>query len=115
MSWFLAPQSAEDASGLHAGRVGLTVSKAIGKAHQRNSIKRRVREALRRHVDLVPLGCDLIFHPRRSVLTVEFTELEGEIVRILEVASKDTARGAKATASPLPAQMAPASRMATSS
>jgi ribonuclease P protein component len=108
MSWFLAPQS-PDASGLHAGRVGLTVSKAMGKAHQRNRIKRRMREALRRHVDLVPVGFDLIFHPRRSVLTVEFAELEGEIVRILEVARTDAARGEKPAANPLPARLATAS------
>jgi len=108
MSWFLAPQSQEDASGLHAGRVGLTVSKATGKAHQRNRIKRRMREALRRHVDLVPRGFDLIFHPRPAVLTVEFGELEAEIVRILEIAGKDAARGGK-TASAPPARMAPGS------
>ena len=108
MSWFLAPQSAEDASGLHNGRVGLTVGKAIGKAHQRNRIKRRMREALRRRVDLVPQGFDLIFHPRRSVLTAEFAELEAEIVRILQIAGKEAASGAK-TGNPLPARMASAS------
>ena len=46
----------------------------LGKAHERNRIKRRMREALRRHVDLLPVGCDLILHPRRSVLAIEFRE-----------------------------------------
>lgn len=88
MSWFLAPQS-EPASG---PRVGLTAGKVLGKAHQRNRIKRRMREVLRRHVDLLPAGFDLILHPRRSVLDVEFTKLEAEVVRILSQATSEAAR-----------------------
>lgn len=91
MSWFLAPQPAAD--GEPAGpRIGLTAGKVIGKAHERNRIKRRMREALRRHVDLLPGGFDLIFHPRRAVLTIEFTKLETEVVRILEQARIEAAR-----------------------
>lgn len=85
MSWWLAP---------HEGgpRVGLTVGKVLGKAHERNRIKRRMREVLRRHVGLLPPGCDLIFHPRRIVLTLELPKLETEIVRILQQASAEAAR-----------------------
>lgn len=89
MSWFLAPQSPAVAAG---ARVGLTVGKVLGKAHERNRIKRRMREALRRHVDVLPRGFDLIFHPRRGVLTMEFAKLEAEIVRILEQARAEAAR-----------------------
>ncbi|HLY42427.1 MAG TPA: ribonuclease P protein component [Terracidiphilus sp.] len=82
MSWFLAPQL--EAAG--APRVGLTAGKVLGKAHERNRIKRRMREVLRRHVDLLPQGCDLILHPRRAVLTMEFTKLSAEVLRILRQA-----------------------------
>ena len=94
MSWFLAPQlPAFVGAALPAGpRVGLTAGKVMGKAHERNRLKRRMREALRRHVDLLPQGCDLILHPRRSVLTVEFAKLEAEVVRILSQAKADAAR-----------------------
>jgi len=34
---------------------------------------------------------DLILHPRRSVLTVEFRKLEAEIVRILQQANTEAA------------------------
>ncbi len=108
MSWFLAPQGALNRSndpspvpsagskhgspqtglrlrgGKPGPRVGLTAGKVLGRAHDRNRIKRRMREALRRHVDLLPAGFDLILHPRRSVLTLEFAKLEAEVVRILE-------------------------------
>ncbi|HVZ82525.1 MAG TPA: ribonuclease P protein component [Terracidiphilus sp.] len=87
MSWFLAPQ-AEPAG----PRVGLTAGKVLGKARERNRIKRRMREALRRHVDLLPQGCDLILHPRRAVFEADFTKLEAEIVRILTQAQAEAAR-----------------------
>jgi ribonuclease P protein component len=64
----------------------------LGKAHERNRIKRRMREALRRHMDLLPQGSDLILHPRRVVLTMEFAKLEAEIVRILTQAKAEAAR-----------------------
>jgi len=100
MSWFLAPQTpgGVGAGSPAAARVGLTVGKVLGKAHQRNRIKRRMREALRRHIDLLPRGFDLIFHPRRNVLTMEFVQLEAEVVRILEQARAEAARGAELSA-----------------
>ena len=109
MSWFLAPQTPQIPAPQIPGapvtrtgpRVGLTVGKVLGKATQRNRIKRRMREALRRHVDLLPQGCDLIFHPRRIVLTMEFAQLEAEVVRILEQARTEASRGFKSPAAAL--------------
>jgi ribonuclease P protein component len=88
MSWFLALQSGSIAS----PRVGLTAGKVLGKAHERNRIKRRMREILRHHLDLLPQGCDLILHPRRVVLTMEFTKLDAEVVRILRQANGEASR-----------------------
>jgi ribonuclease P protein component len=106
MGWFLAPRTpaGPDAAATPESRVGLTVGKVMGKANERNRIKRRMREALRRHVDLLPQGFDLIFHPRRNVLSMEFAQLEAEIVRILEQAGNEASRLAK---SPVAASQAP--------
>lgn len=104
MSWFLAPQQPAypGAAAPTGPRVGLTAGKVMGKAHERNRLKRRMREALRRHVDLLPQGCDLILHPRRSVLTIEFAKLEAEVVRILSQAKADAARlGSVSASSPV--------------
>jgi ribonuclease P protein component len=87
MSWFLAAQSE-----VAGPRVGLTVGKVLGPSHERNRIKRRLREVLRRHVDQLPAGCDLILHPHRTVLTLEFTKLDAEILRILQQANAELAR-----------------------
>ncbi|MGD0730769.1 MAG: ribonuclease P protein component [Terracidiphilus sp.] len=107
MSWFLAPQQAVGAvQPPNSPRVGLTAGKVLGPAHERNRIKRRMREALRRHIDLLPHGCDLILHPRRVVLTLDFAKLEAEIVRILHQANADAARITEASH---PASARPAS------
>jgi ribonuclease P protein component len=94
MSWFLAPQQPAYAGAPLPSRprVGLTAGKVMGKAHERNRLKRRMREVLRRHTDLLPTNCDLILHPRRTVLTVDFTKLEAEVVRILHQAKTEATR-----------------------
>jgi ribonuclease P protein component len=100
MSWFLAPRISEAISGASPDaastvigpRVGLTAGKVLGKAHERNRIKRRMRDVLRRHVDLLPANADLILHPRRTVLTMDFAKLEAEIVRILSQARAELLR-----------------------
>ena len=91
MSWFLAPQPPQGI-GAEGPRIGLTAGKVLGKAHERNRIKRRMREALRRHLEIVPAGFDLILHPRRTVMTMEFAKLEAEIVRILQQTKTEAAR-----------------------
>ena len=103
MSWFLAPQTAagfaaKPPESPASPRVGLTAGKVMGKAHERNRIKRRMREALRRHVELLPPGCDLILHPRRTVLTMDFAKLEAEVVRILQQATMEAGRMKRNTA-----------------
>lgn len=106
MSWFLAPQQSEALPEMlrpSGPRVGLTVGKVIGKAHERNRIKRRMREVLRHHLDLLPPAYDLILHPRRQVLQLEFRKLEAEVVRILEQARAEALRRASARPRPTPA------------
>jgi len=102
MSWFLAPREREPDGIAPGPRVGLTAGKVVGKAHERNRIKRRMREALRRHTALLPQGCDLILHPRRSVLSIEFGKLEAEVVRILQQAKAEAAREPHRTPSSYP-------------
>ncbi|HUB30337.1 MAG TPA: ribonuclease P protein component [Terracidiphilus sp.] len=98
MSWFLASQPAPAS----APRVGLTAGKVLGKAYERNRIKRRLREILRRHIQLLPAGCDLVLHPRRSVLTLDFTKLDAEIVRILMQAKGEAAQARQPASRPKP-------------
>ena len=63
-------------------RVGLTVGKVLGKAVDRNRIKRRMRECIRRHAAAITFPVDVILHPRKTVLEMEFAALEREVAQI---------------------------------
>ncbi len=81
MSYFFALRAQE--SPAPAGpRVGLTAGKVLGKAVERNRIKRRMRDIVRRRIQLVHTDVDIVLHPRKSVLTMDFAKLESEVVRI---------------------------------
>lgn len=53
--------------------MGITVSKKVGKAHDRNLVKRRLREAIRRF-DLAP-GYDLVVVAKPAASDAQYQEL----------------------------------------
>jgi ribonuclease P protein component len=63
-------------------RIGFTVGKVLGGAVVRNRIRRRMRSAVRRHLGELARPLDLVLHPRKSVLTLEFARLEAEIANV---------------------------------
>jgi ribonuclease P protein component len=100
MTWFVSARElsltsdAPVTAAAPAGpRVGLTAGKVLGKAHERNRIKRRMREAVRRHIAELPDGVDLVLHPRRSVMTMELVKLEAEVLRIFRQAAAQIRQG----------------------
>jgi ribonuclease P protein component len=69
-------------------RVGLTVGKVLGNAVERNRIKRRMRECVRRHAQTVTYPVDVILHPRRTVLEMEPRRLDAEVAQIFATIQK---------------------------
>jgi ribonuclease P protein component len=65
-------------------RFGFTTSRALGKAHDRNRMRRRVREAVRLHQDGLTHGWDLVFNPRRGAMGAPFSAIEREVVKVFE-------------------------------
>jgi ribonuclease P protein component len=95
MSYFftLRPQLGPDGTPLRdvdAGspRVGLTVGKVMGKAVDRNRIKRRMREAVRKNLSSLHTPVDVILHPRRSVIDLDFPTLEREVATVFRAIQK---------------------------
>lgn len=73
-------------------RVGFTAGKALGGAVVRNRIRRRLREAVRRHLRELTTPAEVVFHPRKSALRAEFSQLEAEVTRAFTVISKRLSR-----------------------
>ena len=89
ITFFFSLRPADRRSGTPGPRIGLTVGKVLGHAVERNRIKRRLRELIRRHAAL--LGShpvDVILHPRRTVLGLEAPRLEREVVQIFQTIRK---------------------------
>jgi ribonuclease P protein component len=63
-------------------RVGFTVGKVLGGAVERNRIRRRLRAAVQRHVTQLARPLDVVLHPRKAVLTLEFAKLESEVEQL---------------------------------
>lgn len=80
MTWFAAARPAMDAG--HGPRIGITAGKVLGKAVERNRIKRRMRAAIVANLHVLHSDVDVVLHPKRSVLTAEWSALGNEIRRI---------------------------------
>jgi ribonuclease P protein component len=60
-------------------RVGFTVGRVLGGAVERNRMKRRLREAVRRHRRTVSAPADVVINPKGSLLRAEFSALLEEV------------------------------------
>ena len=81
MSYFFRARPSEGPGGAQP-RVGLTAGRVLGGAVERNRIRRRMKEAVRLHLSELPPRVDVVLHPRRMVLEMEFARLEREIARV---------------------------------
>jgi len=91
MSYFFRVRSASDIAPSGA-RVGLTAGRVLGKAVERNRIKRRMREAVRLNISRLPQTVDVVLHPRKSVLDMEFAKLQSEVARIFSAVTSNFAQ-----------------------
>jgi ribonuclease P protein component len=69
-------------------RIGLTVGKVLGGSVERNRIRRRMREAVRLCVPACQGPVDIVFNPRKGVLTLPFAALVDEVARALRLAAQ---------------------------
>jgi ribonuclease P protein component len=72
-------------SGGSEARVGFTVGRVLGGAVERNRIKRRLREAVRREQQRLGVGVDVVVNPKKSVLQASFSEITQDVSRAFAI------------------------------
>lgn len=72
-------------SGSDPSKIGFVASgKMFKKAVERNRIRRRMREAIRPHLDAVPAGFDLSFVARKEILSAKAKDLKESMIHLIE-------------------------------
>ncbi|NLX62251.1 MAG: ribonuclease P protein component [Tissierellia bacterium] len=66
-------------------RVGITVTKKIGKSVVRNKVKRRIREIIRKNFHNIKEEYDIILVPKKNVVDIDFKTLESAVIHILKI------------------------------
>lgn len=70
----------------HRNRVGITVSKKLGKAHVRNRVRRRLREVYRLHEAAFQPGFDIVVVARTRAIEAPFSALTNSYLSLAKKA-----------------------------
>ncbi|MFL6277072.1 MAG: ribonuclease P protein component [Blastocatellia bacterium] len=64
-------------------RLGITTTRKIGNAVERNRARRLLREAFRKNKWLVPAGVDIVINVKRPLVEAAYGDLEGDFIAFL--------------------------------
>ena len=64
-------------------KVGISVSKKLGKANKRNLLKRRVREIVRTSL-IIPSFCNFVLLAKENAINLSFDELKNDLQKLFK-------------------------------
>lgn len=76
-----------------ARRLGLAVSKAVGNAVTRNTVKRRFRVLARRYEQRLPEGCDIVMRAKPCAAAASFDMLDDQVASAFGKIAERVAQG----------------------
>lgn len=65
-------------------RLGVSVSKKVGKSVVRNKIKRQIKEIIRKNYDFINSGLDIVFSVKPAAVQLNYAQIEKEIISLLK-------------------------------
>ncbi|WP_422446247.1 ribonuclease P protein component [Thermoanaerobacterium sp. DL9XJH110] len=65
-------------------RLGVSISKKVGKSVVRNRIKRRIKEAFRTNLKYIKKGYDVVISVKPEAVAADYGEIEREIRNLLK-------------------------------
>lgn len=68
-------------------RVGISISRKVGKAVVRNRVKRLVKEIVRKWMDQIEPNLDLVFIARNPVVGLSYEEMESSLRHVMKRAN----------------------------
>jgi ribonuclease P protein component len=83
-------------------RLGVTVTRKIGKAVVRNRSKRVLKEVFRRNKGRLPCSLDLVINVKDKLITADYREAEIEFLSFAAQVKRDKAAGVPIQAPPRP-------------
>nr|WP_240539335.1 ribonuclease P protein component [Bifidobacterium sp. SO1] len=73
-------------------RLGLAVSKSVGHAVTRNTVKRRFRVLARAHESRLPESVDVVMRAKPSAAHADFQSLDRQVASLFDAVSRKTAK-----------------------
>lgn len=80
---FIAPREETGESDLLPTRLGITVTRKVGNAVERNRIKRLVREVFRRNHRRLPAGYDVVWVAKRNAKALGLDDVSADLDQLL--------------------------------